>query len=61
MENIAVNAPESIVGSLVRAIPIRRLGTAAEVGAACVWLSSEEGALVTGQTIHLNGGSLNGR
>jgi NAD(P)-dependent dehydrogenase (short-subunit alcohol dehydrogenase family) len=42
-------------------VPLQRLGTPAEIGAAVVWLSSELGAFVTGQTIHLNGGSFHGR
>src|SRR5581483_6077999 len=42
-------------------IPVGRRGRPAEVGAAAVWLASDEGAWVTGQTIHLNGGSFPGR
>jgi 3-oxoacyl-[acyl-carrier protein] reductase len=37
-------------------IPLGRLGTGADVAAACVYLASEEGAYVTGQTLHVNGG-----
>lgn len=37
-------------------IPAGRLGTADEIAAACLYLSSEEAAYVTGQTIHVNGG-----
>lgn len=50
-------APEHLAAG----VPVRRLGRPAEVGGAVVWLSSEYGAFVTGQVIHLNGGSLNGR
>jgi NAD(P)-dependent dehydrogenase (short-subunit alcohol dehydrogenase family) len=46
---------------LLERVPIARLGTPAEIGGAVVWLCSESGAFVTGQTIHLNGGSYNGR
>jgi 3-oxoacyl-[acyl-carrier protein] reductase len=37
-------------------IPAARLGQGAEIAAACVYLASEEGAYVTGQTLHVNGG-----
>jgi 3-oxoacyl-[acyl-carrier protein] reductase len=37
-------------------IPLGRLGVGADVAAACVYLASEEGAYVTGQTLHVNGG-----
>ena len=38
-------------------IPVGRTGTPDDVGAACVWLASNEAAWVTGQTIEINGGS----
>ena len=37
-------------------IPSGRLGTGADVAAACVYLASEAGGYVTGQTLHVNGG-----
>lgn len=40
---------------------VKRLGTGQDVGAACLWLASEAGEYVTGQTIHLNGGGYFGR
>ncbi len=43
---------EAIMG----AIPMRRMGTGAEVACAAVFLASGEAAYVTGQTIHVNGG-----
>ncbi len=42
-------------GALAR-IPAGRLGEGAEIGAACVYLASDEAAYVTGQTLHVNGG-----
>ena len=37
-------------------IPAGRLGQGEEIAAACVYLSSDEAAYVTGQTLHVNGG-----
>jgi 3-oxoacyl-[acyl-carrier protein] reductase len=37
-------------------IPLGRMGESAEVAAAVVYLASAEGAYVTGQTLHVNGG-----
>ena len=37
-------------------VPAGRLGTAAEIAAAVVFLASDEAAYVTGQTVHINGG-----
>ena len=38
------------------AVPAGRLGTPDDIAAAAVYLSSNEAAYVTGQTIHVNGG-----
>ncbi|HEY4343510.1 MAG TPA: 3-oxoacyl-[acyl-carrier-protein] reductase [Parvibaculum sp.] len=43
-------------GRIMGTIPAGRLGEATEIAAAVVFLSSEEAAYVTGQTIHVNGG-----
>jgi len=42
--------------ALLAAVPAARLGTAADVAAAVVFLASTEAAYVTGQTLHVNGG-----
>ena len=47
-----------VVAALAGAIPAGRLGNPADVGAACVYLASDEAAWITGQTIGLNGGQL---
>ena len=39
-------------------VPVGRLGTPGDIGAACVWLASDEAEWVTAQTININGGSL---
>lgn len=63
MENVAaqVGDSESAVNAILAAVPMKRLGKPTEVGAAAVWLCSEEGGFVCGQTIHVNGGSFSGR
>ena len=48
---------EAGLESIVRQVPVGRLGTADEVGAAVVYLASNEASWLTGQTIGLNGGA----
>ncbi len=43
-------------GRIMATIPAGRLGEATEIAAAAVFLSSDEAAYVTGQTLHVNGG-----
>jgi NAD(P)-dependent dehydrogenase (short-subunit alcohol dehydrogenase family) len=38
-----------------------QMGKPEEVGLAAAWLSSEDGGFITGQVIHLNGGTTFGR
>ena len=42
--------------TILTKIPAGRLGAGDDVGAACVYLASEEAAYMTGQTLHVNGG-----
>jgi 3-oxoacyl-[acyl-carrier protein] reductase len=47
-----------VTASLARQIPAGRTGTPEDIGAMCAFLSSDEAEWVTGQTIHVNGGSV---
>jgi 3-oxoacyl-[acyl-carrier protein] reductase len=42
--------------AILARVPAGRLGAAAEIAAAAVYLASDEAAYVTGQTLHVNGG-----
>lgn len=48
--------PESLREEIKGKIPLKRFGSAAELGGLLSYLLSPEGAYVTGQTLHLNGG-----
>ncbi len=48
---------EETAAALRGSIPVGRLGSPDDVGAACLWLASDEASWVTGQTIGLNGGA----
>ena len=39
-------------------IPLHRIAKAEEIGKACVFLSSDAAAYITGQTLHVDGGNL---
>jgi 3-oxoacyl-[acyl-carrier protein] reductase len=42
--------------AIMGAIPMKRMGSAAEVASAVAYLASDEAAYITGQTVHVNGG-----
>lgn len=42
--------------NILSRIPVGAMGSGADIGAACVYLSSREAGYVTGQTLHVNGG-----
>lgn len=49
---------KALVARLAKSVPCGRLGTGDDLGPAVVWLASNEASWVTGQTIHVNGGSV---
>ncbi len=42
---------------MAKSVPIGRIGQPDDVGHLCVYLAADESAFLTGQTLHLNGGS----
>lgn len=50
--------PREVTDHLARTIPVGRCGTPEDVGAAVVYVASDEAAWLTAQTIVLDGGSL---
>ncbi len=48
--------PENQVQDMLKQIPLQRLGRAEEVAAVVRFLTSDGGAYVTGETVHVNGG-----
>jgi NAD(P)-dependent dehydrogenase (short-subunit alcohol dehydrogenase family) len=55
---MANTAGGDFTAQMAKTIPVGRLGTPEDVGAACVWLASDEASWVTGKTIALDGGSI---
>jgi 3-oxoacyl-[acyl-carrier protein] reductase len=47
----------SRIARQVSTVPLRRLGTPDDIGAACAFLASDEAAWITGETIQITGGS----
>jgi 3-oxoacyl-[acyl-carrier protein] reductase len=47
---------EKVQDAILSSIPMKRIGTGAEVASAVTFLASDEASYVTGQTIHVNGG-----
>jgi 2-hydroxycyclohexanecarboxyl-CoA dehydrogenase len=45
-----------VIDAMRRAVPMKRLGTPEEVAAAVAFLSSDEAAFITGQTLSVSGG-----
>jgi NAD(P)-dependent dehydrogenase (short-subunit alcohol dehydrogenase family) len=44
------------VSKLGRAVPVGRVGTPDDIGAACAYLCSDDAGFITGQIIGVNGG-----
>lgn len=48
--------PEKVLESIVGGIPVNRLGTPEEIGAAVVYLAGEDAGFMTGSVLSINGG-----
>ncbi|VAX35154.1 3-oxoacyl-[acyl-carrier protein] reductase [hydrothermal vent metagenome] len=48
--------PEASREAILKSIPLGRLGLASDIAGICLFLASEEGAYITGQTIVVDGG-----
>jgi 3-oxoacyl-[acyl-carrier protein] reductase len=42
--------------AVLAGVPMGQLGAASDIGAAVVYLASQEAGYITGQTLHVNGG-----
>ena len=47
---------DKVIGGMTRAVPMRRLGTPEDVGAAVAFFASDAAGYVTGQTLSVSGG-----
>jgi len=61
LENATVHAKPEIVAATLARVPTGRFIEPREVGAAVAYFASDDAAMATGQTHHLNGGAFQGR
>ena len=61
VSSAAAYATDEVLAAVKANVPIGRFGEPREIGAAVAFLASEEAGYVTGQVIHVNGGSYQGR
>ncbi|HEX6424378.1 MAG TPA: SDR family oxidoreductase [Acidimicrobiales bacterium] len=57
MMDTVTGGDDELVRRLARQVPVGRLGTPEDAGAAVVYLASDEAAWITGQTVTLDGGA----
>ncbi len=50
--------PEKYIGELVKNMALKRLGTAEDMAAACLFLLSDEASWITGQIVNVDGGQV---
>ena len=47
---------EKVIAGMIRAVPMKRLGTPDDIGPAVAFLASDEAGFITGQTLSVSGG-----
>jgi 2-hydroxycyclohexanecarboxyl-CoA dehydrogenase len=47
---------EKVIAGMVRAVPMKRLGTPGDIGPAVAFLASDDAGFITGQTLSVSGG-----
>jgi 2-hydroxycyclohexanecarboxyl-CoA dehydrogenase len=47
---------EKVIGGMIRAVPMKRLGTPEDIGPAVAFLASDGAGFITGQTLSVSGG-----
>jgi NAD(P)-dependent dehydrogenase (short-subunit alcohol dehydrogenase family) len=55
---LMTNENQTVTAAMAKSVPVGRTGVPDDVGAACVYLASDEASWLTGQTIELNGGAV---
>lgn len=48
--------PQNVLDAIIAKIPVKRLGTAADIARGVVFLASDDASFITGSTLTLNGG-----
>jgi NAD(P)-dependent dehydrogenase (short-subunit alcohol dehydrogenase family) len=53
---LRAQSDQHVIDKMIRAVPLKRMGTAAEQAAAIVFLASDAASYITGQTLSVSGG-----
>ncbi len=56
VSNMTDGLPDNVKEKILASIPQGRMGEGKDIAAGVVYLASDEGAYITGQTLHINGG-----
>mgnify|MGYP003385802725 FL=1 len=56
VSNMTDGLPDAVKEKILGSIPQGRMGEGKDIAAGVVYLASDEGAYITGQTLHINGG-----